>query len=120
MIPNARLVELDSRNHLTLADEPAWQVLVSEVRGFLGSGSPPPSGLRPGAELDALTARELEVLRLISDGRSNQEIADALVISIHTVTNHVKSILSKTGASNRTEAAAYAHRRGLTPPPVAR
>jgi pimeloyl-ACP methyl ester carboxylesterase len=35
MIPNARLVSLDSRNHLTLADEPAWQKLISEVRAFL-------------------------------------------------------------------------------------
>jgi NarL family two-component system response regulator LiaR len=63
--------------------------------------------------MDALTARELEVLRLIAEGRSNQDVADTLVISIHTVNNHVKSILGKTGAANRTEAAAYAHRHGL-------
>ena len=110
LIPNARLVELESRNHLTLADEPAWQVLVSEVRAFLGEGL-----ARPAArtEPDLLTAREIEVLRLIAEGKSNREIADALVISINTVTNHVKSILSKTGTTNRTEASAYAHRHGI-------
>ena len=113
LIQNARMVELDSNNHLTLADEPAWAVLISEVRAFLGTGGA--AGARSSGETghDSLTARELEVLRLMAEGRSNQEIADALVISIHTVTNHVKSILSKTGTANRTEAANYAHRHGL-------
>jgi pimeloyl-ACP methyl ester carboxylesterase len=41
-IPNARLVSLDSRNHLTLADEPAWQKLVTEVRAFLKEPLPAP------------------------------------------------------------------------------
>jgi pimeloyl-ACP methyl ester carboxylesterase/DNA-binding CsgD family transcriptional regulator len=118
LIPNAKLVELDSRNHLTLADEPAWQVLVSEVRAFLAEDEQA-SSAREAAAPDSLTARELDVLRLIAEGRSNQEIADALVISIHTVTNHVKSILSKTGAANRTEAAAYAHRHRITGSPAA-
>jgi pimeloyl-ACP methyl ester carboxylesterase/DNA-binding CsgD family transcriptional regulator len=124
LIPDARLVELDSRNHLTLADEPAWQVLVSEVRAFLASDAAPES--QPEAQSreapssepapNSLTSRELEVLQLIAQGKSNREIADQLVISINTVTNHVKSILGKTGAANRTEAAAYAHRHHLTGP----
>ncbi len=63
---------------------------------------------------DGLTPREVEVLRLIANGRSNQEIASELVISFNTVTNHVKNILGKTGCANRTEAAAYAIPRGLT------
>jgi DNA-binding NarL/FixJ family response regulator len=113
LIPDARMVELDSQNHLTLADEPAWQVLISEVRAFLGTSPAFPSQGHHDGGMDALTARELDVLRLIAEGRSNQEVADTLVISIHTVNNHVKSILGKTGAANRTEAAAYAHRHGL-------
>lgn len=61
----------------------------------------------------ALSAREREVLRLLAAGRSNRDIAAALVISLNTVLRHVTHILEKTGAANRTEAAAYAHRHGL-------
>jgi class 3 adenylate cyclase/DNA-binding CsgD family transcriptional regulator len=62
---------------------------------------------------DELTAREMEVLRLIAIGRSNADIATALSISLNTVATHVRNILAKTGCANRTEAAAYAMRRGL-------
>ena len=56
---------------------------------------------------------EVEVLRLIAAGRSNQQIADELVISLNTVQRHVSNIFTKTGAANRTEAAAYAHREDI-------
>jgi DNA-binding CsgD family transcriptional regulator len=62
-----------------------------------------------------LTRREVDVLRLIAAGRSNREIAHSLVISHNTVLRHVSNILSKTGAANRAEAAAYAARQGLAP-----
>jgi DNA-binding CsgD family transcriptional regulator/tetratricopeptide (TPR) repeat protein len=62
---------------------------------------------------DTLSAREAQVLHLITRGLSNREIGAALVISEHTAANHVRSILRKTGCANRTEAASYAHRRGL-------
>ena len=62
---------------------------------------------------DGLSAREAQVLVLIARGLSNREIGAALVISEHTAANHVRSILRKTHCSNRTEAASYAHRRGL-------
>jgi DNA-binding NarL/FixJ family response regulator len=52
-----------------------------------------------------LTPRELEVLQLIAGGATNQKVADTLVISEQTVKSHVKNILRKLGASNRTEAA---------------
>jgi predicted ATPase/DNA-binding CsgD family transcriptional regulator len=61
-----------------------------------------------------LTAREVEVLALLAEGRSNPAIAAALVLSINTVERHVTHILQKTGAANRTEAAAYATHHGLT------
>jgi DNA-binding NarL/FixJ family response regulator len=68
----------------------------------------------PDAEpSDGLSARELGVLRLVSQGHSNREIGSELAISEHTVANHVRSILRKTGCANRTDAASYAHRRGL-------
>lgn len=72
--------------------------------------------LTPEAEPDypdRLSAREVEVLRLVAAGKTNQEIADELVISFSTVTHHVSNIFNKTGVANRTEAAAYAARHDL-------
>jgi len=60
-----------------------------------------------------LTSRELEVLRLIADGRSNGEIGDELFVSRKTASVHVSNILRKLGASNRIEAAAIARRHQL-------
>jgi DNA-binding CsgD family transcriptional regulator len=59
----------------------------------------------PDSRLRELTARELEVLALISEGRTNRQIADQLIISPHTAIRHVANILGKTGVANRTEAA---------------
>ena len=63
--------------------------------------------------MDRLSSRELEVLRLLAAGRSNQQIADELVISLNTVRRHVSNVFDKTGVANRTEAAGYARDRGL-------
>jgi pimeloyl-ACP methyl ester carboxylesterase/DNA-binding CsgD family transcriptional regulator len=118
LISGAHLVALDSKNHLTLADEPAWEKLIANIRHFMATGLPlpeePGKTEMPEADAGHLTPREVEVLRLIAAGRSNQEIARELVISINTVTNHVKNILGKTDSANRTEAANFAHRHGLT------
>ena len=62
---------------------------------------------------DGLSAREAEVLRLIAAGRSAREIADELVISIHTVESHITHVYQKIGARRRAEATAYALRHGL-------
>jgi DNA-binding CsgD family transcriptional regulator len=71
---------------------------------------------RLAAKPAGLTTRELDVLRLIAEGRTNKEIAQRLFISIHTVAVHVARVLQKTGTSNRTEAVAYAHRCHLLSP----
>ncbi len=60
-----------------------------------------------------LTAREMEVLKLIGEGRTNQEIADELFIGIKTVKTHVSNVLGKLGVEDRTRAAIYAHRNKL-------
>jgi DNA-binding CsgD family transcriptional regulator len=60
-----------------------------------------------------LTSREVEVLRLVADGRSNGQIAEELFISRKTASVHVSNILGKLGVATRVEAAALAHRRGL-------
>ncbi len=62
---------------------------------------------------DALSARELEVLRLVARGMSNREIADRLIISEPTVRAHMSNILSKLHLASRTQAALYAVREGL-------
>jgi DNA-binding NarL/FixJ family response regulator len=70
---------------------------------------------RPGGDEApaTLTSREVEVLRLLAQGRANKEIAADLVISERTVKFHVSAILSKLGAGNRTEAVRLAVQRGL-------
>jgi DNA-binding CsgD family transcriptional regulator len=60
-----------------------------------------------------LTAREVEVLRLVADGLTNRQIAERLYISVRTAAVHVGNILAKTGTASRTEAAAWARRSGL-------
>jgi DNA-binding CsgD family transcriptional regulator/pimeloyl-ACP methyl ester carboxylesterase len=66
---------------------------------------------------EKLSKREIEVLRLIADGKSNQQIADELVISMNTVARHVSNIFAKAGVANRAEAASYAHRNALIEEP---
>jgi DNA-binding CsgD family transcriptional regulator len=73
-------------------------------------------GLRLARKPVGLTIRELEILGLLSLGRTNKEIADALCISSNTVAVHVARVLNKTGSSNRTEAASYAARHHLIGP----
>jgi DNA-binding CsgD family transcriptional regulator len=71
---------------------------------------------RPASAADelGLTSRELEVLVLVAEGRTNRQIAEALFISPKTAANHVSSILAKLGIANRGEAAAVAHRLRLS------
>jgi NarL family two-component system response regulator LiaR len=71
-----------------------------------------PSNLPPTPE--PLTAREVSVLKLVAQGRSNQEIAEELCVSQRTVGAHVSNILRKLHLANRTQAALYALREGLT------
>lgn len=65
--------------------------------------------------VDPLTERELEVLQLVAQGLTNQEIADQLALGERTVGNHISSILSKLHLANRTQAALYALREGIAP-----
>jgi DNA-binding NarL/FixJ family response regulator len=62
---------------------------------------------------EGLTQREVEILRLVAEGKSNPEIAEELYISPRTVSTHISNILNKINAANRIEAASYAHRHGL-------
>jgi len=70
-----------------------------------------PTSLPPTPE--PLSERELDVLKLVAKGYSNEEIADALIVSERTARGHVSSILSKLHLANRTQAALYALREGI-------
>ncbi len=105
------------REHIGRALEAAASgqaILDSEVQARLVEvaslpASPAGGGLLP----DGLTVREAEVLRLIAAGFSNSEIADQLYVSEVTIKTHVNHIFAKTGSRDRSQAIAYAHRRGL-------
>jgi DNA-binding CsgD family transcriptional regulator/tetratricopeptide (TPR) repeat protein len=93
-----------------LAERIGMPVLLARARA-LGARAAPAA-----APPDGLSWREVDILRLVAAGLSNREIGQKLSISGHTVANHVRSILRKTGAANRTEAAGYAHRHSLLDP----
>jgi pimeloyl-ACP methyl ester carboxylesterase/DNA-binding CsgD family transcriptional regulator len=107
-IPNARLLPLASRNHVLLASEPAWPIFLAELHAFLG--------VRPSAPtvaVEELSGRELEVLRLVAAGLSNEQIAEQLYLSARTVERHLSNIYTKlrvSGKAARAAAAAYASR----------
>jgi pimeloyl-ACP methyl ester carboxylesterase/DNA-binding CsgD family transcriptional regulator len=112
MIPGARFVPLDSRNHVLLEHEPAWQQWLEEVRAFL-------PGASPGAGDDTfvqLTARERELVELIAQGRDNAQIAARLDLSQKTVRNHITSIFAKLQVENRAQAIVRAREAGFGHP----
>ena len=101
-IPGARLVPLDSDNHILLGDEPAWPVFVDEVRGFVAADG------APASSTEGLSPREREVLDLVADGRSNDEIAAALHLSVRTVERHLQNCYTKLGVHGQSARAAAA------------
>lgn len=108
-IAGARLVTLDSTNHITLAHEPAWPVLLDALVTFLAPDRIAP-GTGPTTVLPALTDRELDVLRLVAGGRGNEEVARALSLSVRTVERHLTSVYTKLGVTGRAARAAAVSR----------
>lgn len=74
------------------------------------------SSQAPSSEVHFLTEREREVLELVAEGLSNQEIADALFVGVATVKTHVSNILLKLGLRDRAQAVVWAHRNGVIHP----
>ena len=107
-IPGAEFVELDSRNHVLLEQEPAWQRFCEEVRSFVQPGT------RSQSPFNALTARERQVLALMGEGLSNIEIAERLAISEKTVRNHASNLFDKLGVWSRAQAIVFAHDHGFS------
>ena len=69
---------------------------------------------KPPEHPDGLSEREVEVLRLIADGKSNREIAEELFLSVRTIERHITNIYTKTNARSKADATAYAFRHGLS------
>lgn len=88
-------------------------VVDSELAQYLHSPPSPQTALPRDSTQAALTGRELQVAQLLSEGLSNKLIADRLSISDHTAKFHVNGVMTKLGASTRTEAVVEALRRGL-------
>jgi pimeloyl-ACP methyl ester carboxylesterase len=97
-IRDSRFVELESRNHVLLESEPAWQRFCDETRAFLGGDETP--------ALACLTPREREIVAGLVAGRTNAEIAASLFISDKTVRNALTRIFEKLGVHSRTQAMA--------------
>jgi DNA-binding NarL/FixJ family response regulator len=116
-IPDGRLVLFDGYRLSNILSAPDQQLppAVRVIEEFLSNLSNSRQELTdtPWGTDAGLSQREIEVLRLLAAGKSNQQIADALVISLNTVLRHVSNIFAKTGAANRTEAAGYARDRSL-------
>jgi pimeloyl-ACP methyl ester carboxylesterase/DNA-binding CsgD family transcriptional regulator len=108
-IPGAEFVELDSRNHVLLEHEPAWQRFQDEVLAFMQTGE-----TSSDAAFAALSARERQVLALMADGLSNADIADRLNISEKTVRNHASNLFDKLGVWSRAQAIVFARDRGYS------
>ena len=113
LIPDARFVLLESRNHILVESEPAWTRFLAEVRAFLGVIGPEGDDARPRELFPELTARELEVLRLLAGGADNETIAAQLVITPKTVRNYVSRIYDKLGVDSRARAIVLAREAGL-------
>ncbi|MCQ3948168.1 MAG: hypothetical protein DPW21_15965 [Anaerolineae bacterium] len=90
---------------------PAQRVLA----GFGSGAESPEKPGQPSVGVEALSEREREVLRLVAEGCSNQDIASRLVISITTVKTHMGNIFNKLGVASRTQAIARAEALGLLP-----
>jgi pimeloyl-ACP methyl ester carboxylesterase/DNA-binding CsgD family transcriptional regulator len=109
-IPGAQFVELDSKNHVLLENEPAWERFCDEVLEFMKLKRPPRGEDQAFA---LLSSREREVLVLISEGLGNAEIAERLSISEKTVRNHVSNLFDKLGVWTRAQAIVFAIERGF-------
>jgi pimeloyl-ACP methyl ester carboxylesterase len=109
LVPNAELVVLDGDAHLP------WQgdtdALLAALASFLGIAAPP--AREAPRDVEELSARERDVLRLVAEGLSDADIAERLVVSPHTVHRHMANILRKLRLHSRAAAAAHAARAGL-------
>lgn len=114
LLKTAEIEDLVKAIRAVHAGQPALDPLVTQkvVSQFMNGKSLPDVMAQVGDEMDGLTSRELEVLRMVAQGLTNKEVAQQLYISDRTVQAHLSSIFSKLQVSSRTEAVMYAIRKG--------
>jgi len=115
LIPGARFVPLESRNHVLLEGEPALARLFAEFRGFLREGDDAGTNENP---FPNLTPREREVLELLAHGLDNMQIAARLGLSEKTVRNNITPILDKLEVETRSQAIVRAREAGFATTPL--
>jgi pimeloyl-ACP methyl ester carboxylesterase/DNA-binding CsgD family transcriptional regulator len=109
LIPGARFVSLETRNHLMTESDPAWRAFLAAMAEFY-----PPAGAAPSpGGFPGLTPRETEVLELIAQGLDNAQIAARLDLSEKTVRNNITHIFDKIQVENRSQAIVRAREAGL-------
>jgi DNA-binding CsgD family transcriptional regulator len=113
IIPNSRLVLFDDIHGGFEPSSEGAPSAITAIQRFLGELPDAAPDTAAASDLAGLSGREVEVLRLLAAGQSNQQIADALVISQNTVIRHVSNIFDKIGVANRAQATAYAKDHGI-------
>jgi pimeloyl-ACP methyl ester carboxylesterase/DNA-binding CsgD family transcriptional regulator len=109
-IRDARFQALDTRNHLPLPQEPAFDQFIAAISGFLPAS---PARGEPAMPFRSLTPREREILALIAQGLSNTDIAEQIGLSGKTVRNNITSIFDKLGVASRARAIVRAREAGF-------
>jgi pimeloyl-ACP methyl ester carboxylesterase/DNA-binding CsgD family transcriptional regulator len=110
LIPGARFVPLEGRNHVLLPGEPATRQFFDGLRAFLSAVEGELGVVGDDASVATLTDRELEVMALVVEGRTNMQIAQALFLSDRTVERHLSNIYAKLGLEGKAARAAAAAR----------
>lgn len=99
---------------ISRGEAPISRTMAAKILNEFASQAAKPRAPEAAAPSEVLTPREREVLKLVSSGATNKEIASALTLTENTVKNHLRNILEKLHLENRTQAAAYALKKGLS------
>ena len=117
-LERARKIGVDSFWYKEVQSLPMLEVMDRTMAGeHIFPDAPPVSRLGMAMSTD-FTDRELEILRLLAEGLTDREIAEAVFLSVTTVRYHVNNLISKTGLSSRTELAVNAVQSGITTPGI--
>jgi DNA-binding CsgD family transcriptional regulator/pimeloyl-ACP methyl ester carboxylesterase len=108
-LPNSQFIELNGQDHWWWVGDS--EAVLNEIDRFMSNSSTTPTSPQPLVE--SLTGREMDVLRLIAAGYTNQQIADELILSLGTVKTYSSHIYGKLNVENRTQAIAAARKQGL-------